>query len=166
MTLINRVSMWERLSKVVGGVCYLLGALWPTVLNYRISPNDAMQQLMMIMIVPWLITGLCLLFPFPSLAVHAAQRKVESVCKKLNAALTATNAAFCSTDYADLYTTHATHMLTNCETTLAELKALVAFVEYEAIFFPTLIHLPAALGTLAHRGDIGIVNIASDIRRC
>jgi len=146
MTLINRVSLWERLSKVVGGVCYLLGLMWPTVLNDRISPYIAMQQLMMIMVVPWLITGFCLLFPFPSLAAHAAQRKVESVCKKLNAALTATNAAFCATDYADLYTTHATHLLTNCETTLVELRSLSVFVEYEAIFFPTLVHLPAALG--------------------
>ena len=117
MTLINRVSVWERLSKVIGGVCYLLGVMWPTVLNEQISPSSAMQQLMMIMMVPWLITGVCLLFPFPSLAAYAAQRKVESVCKKLNAALTATNAAFCATDYADLYTTHATHLLTNCEVT-------------------------------------------------
>ena len=115
MTVINRVSIWERLSKVIGGVCFLLGVMWPTVLNDRISPYAAMQQLMMIMVVPWLITGLCLLLPFPSLAAHAAQRKVESVCRKLNAALTATNAAFCSADYADLYTTHATHLLTNCE---------------------------------------------------
>ena len=146
MTVVNQVSCWDRLPKVVGGLGFVLGMLWFVVHDtggYGVV--TAFKELLMVIVVPWLVVGFTLLFPITSLAVHAAQVKVETTCAKLNAAVTALKGAFVATDYAGLYCTHVQHLLTNCETTLTELKTLQGYVDYEAILFPSLVHFPPAL---------------------
>jgi hypothetical protein len=99
----------------------------------------------MILVLPWLIVGVALFVPVPSLALHAAQAKVltqpiscppvttnkshfqvshcrennhgqvKVVCGKLNTAAAAIGAAFVHTDYAELYCTHATQVGHQCD---------------------------------------------------
>ena len=111
LTWMNRISAWDRLPKVIGGVSMILGVLWPSVSNGYLTGRVAITYIIMIHYIPYLITGITLFFPYISLATYAAQKKVDDVCIKLNSASVALTRAFCATDYVDLYNAQINQLL-------------------------------------------------------
>ena len=109
----NRISAWDRLPKVIGGVSMILGVLWPSVSNGHLTGRVAFTYIIMIHYIPYIITGVTLCFPYVSLATYAAQKKVDDVCTKLNSATVALTRAFCATDYVDLYNAQINQLLLN-----------------------------------------------------
>lgn len=61
------------------------------------------QYIVSLLIIPFVIIGLCLLFPRLSLASYTAQEKVSQICVTLNSATASLVRGFCAADYADLY---------------------------------------------------------------
>lgn len=81
-----------------------LGALWPKLSDGLIIGLAPFQYIVLIVCVPYAITGVTLLFPRLTLASFAAQHKVSTVCATLNSAVSALVRGFCAADHADLYT--------------------------------------------------------------
>ena len=111
LTWMNRISIWDRLPKVIGGVSIILGVLWPNTSEGYLSGGLALRYILMIHIIPYIITGLTLFFPVISLACFAAQNKIENLCEKLNSATLALTRAFCASDYTDLYSAQIQQLL-------------------------------------------------------
>lgn len=82
----------------------MIGALWPKLSLGRIIGLEPFQYTVLIVLVPYTITGLTLLFPRLTLASYAAQEKVSRINTTLNSAVSALVRGFCAADYADLYT--------------------------------------------------------------
>ena len=81
-----------------------LGCLWPTLSDGQISGFTAFYYVVLIVTVPYTITGFTLLFPRLSLASFAAEEKITTICLTLNSAVSALVRGFCAADDADLYT--------------------------------------------------------------
>lgn len=113
LTWMNRISSWDRLPKVIGGVSIILGVLWPSTSSGVLSGAKAFSYIIEIHYIPYIITGLTLFFPYVSLATFAAQKKVDDICNKLNSATVALTRAFCATDYVDLYNAQINQLLLN-----------------------------------------------------
>ena len=87
---------------------FSLGTLWPTLSDGIILGLDPFIYVVLIVCIPYGITGLTLLFPRVSLASYAAEDKVTKICLTLNSAVSALVRGFCAADFADLYTAEVT----------------------------------------------------------
>lgn len=129
LTWMNRISFWDRLPKVIGGVSIILGVLWPSVSSGYLSGVVAFKYIIVIHYIPYIITGITLFFPYVSLATYAAQKKVDDICTKLNSATVALTRAFCATDYVDLYNAQINQLLLNVRScTCASISCIINFV--------------------------------------
>lgn len=82
----------------------VVGTLWPTLSRGVIIGLEPFKYVVLIVCIPYAITGVTLLFPRLTLASFAAEDKVSKICTTLNSAVSALVRGFCAADYADLYT--------------------------------------------------------------
>ena len=68
------------------------------------------QYAVLVFVVPYGITGFCLLFPRLSLASFAAEEKIIKITLSLNSTVSALVRGFCAADFADLYTAEVSQM--------------------------------------------------------
>lgn len=108
-----------------------LGALWPKLSNGLVIGLAPFQYIVLIVCIPYAITGATLLFPRLTLASFAAQHKVSTVCETLNSAVSALVRGFCAADHADLYTAEVSH----CKITLLQSFPSI-FSKSCSLFFP------------------------------
>lgn len=87
----------------------MIGALWPKLSSGTIIGLAPFQYTVLIVCIPYTITGLTLLFPRLTLASYAAQEKVSKINTTLNSAVSALVRGFCAADHADLYTSEVAH---------------------------------------------------------
>lgn len=83
---------------------HLIGTVWPIITEGQIFGIESFRYGILIFIIPWAVTGACLLFPKLTLATFAAEEKVTKISVALNSAVSALVRGFCAADYADLYT--------------------------------------------------------------
>ena len=81
-----------------------IGTVWPIISKDQIFGLDSFRYGILIFIIPWAVTGVCLLFPKLTLATFAADEKVTKISVALNSAVSALVRGFCAADFADLYT--------------------------------------------------------------
>jgi hypothetical protein len=99
----------------------VVGTLWPTLTKGVIIGLEPFRYVVLIVCIPYSITGVTLLLPRLTLASFAAEDKVSKICTTLNSAVSALVRGFCAADYADLYTaevfrnTDAFYILTRCD---------------------------------------------------
>lgn len=104
LTWVYRISLWDRLAQTIGALAILLGAVFPPLLGPSVVGLPTLHFTVAILLIPFAVAGLCLLFPRLSLASYAAQQKVTTLCQTLSSAVSALVKGFCAADFADLYT--------------------------------------------------------------
>ena len=96
---INRCDLWDQRAKVLGGISCLMGSLMPLLTEGHIVGFEAFVMLISLFNVPWLITGVTLIVPYPSLAVVTCGEKAVSVCKGMNKIFHALTQSFCHNEW-------------------------------------------------------------------
>lgn len=101
--------------------------MWPIITKGQIFGIESFRYGILIFIIPWAVTGACLLFPKLTLATFAAEEKVTKISVTLNSAVSALVRGFCAADYADLYTAEVKK---NIQNAIANHSLLLLFILY------------------------------------
>eukprot|EP01039_Chlorochromonas_danica_P009626 gene9626-10641_t len=145
---INRMPKWDRLSIVQGTLSFYLGAVWPTITKGAVTGLKAYRTILALLLIPYLITGISLLFPRPALACYYARFKALLICRKVSHLITAVVKAFLSYDDVDFCFTEFDQYHSEILDDITILKTLSQHVDYERLIFPSLTGMPAALQVL------------------
>lgn len=135
---VNKCSSFEQLSKVIGGLVVVLGGLWSTLTNGQISGFRAFISLVRLVCLPYALTGLTLLLPYPSLATDRAISVCASISTSTTTAMRILVKSFCSTDYTDLYASQLEGCLQDMQVAVSELEQLLPLCECECMVFTSL----------------------------
>lgn len=87
LTYVNRCSAWDHAPKVYACLVILLGTAWPHIPIYECSPSALFVRLLLLIYVPFLITGFALLIPYPSFAISKVDASVSDIARSLSAIL-------------------------------------------------------------------------------
>eukprot|EP01034_Spumella_vulgaris_P023668 gene23668-29910_t len=129
----------------MAGLGVLMAGLWPNATNGLYTGLDGFKYSISIILVPYLITGLTLLFPFPASAVYTARSKVIIICRKLSLMVSTLITAFNTYEYIDLCCAEFEQLLGEVQNDADELRVLTRLTKSEKIVFLNIVHLPEAL---------------------
>lgn len=143
---VDRCSAFQPLSRVLTLVAVILGAVFPSMSNNQVIGIKSFITLLMIMYIPFAVIGFTLLFPFPSLAADAAKKSVGNICKYVDRIVRTQAKAYCNIDLREFYLSDVENIIDEFLYPEIELlEELIPFIEYEAIVFPSLVHLAPSL---------------------
>lgn len=145
---IGRMPGWDRLAIVLGTLSFMLGAVWPNLTLGKVTGIKSYYTVMAIQFIPYLITGISLLFPRPALATYHARFQALLICRKLSHMITAVIKSFLSYDDMDVCCAEFDQYHTEIIADLATLKTLTRHVDYERLIFPSISGMPPALQLL------------------
>ena len=160
ITTINRVSYWDHLTKVIASLTLVLGTLRPHLGGY--GGSELLRELIALIIIPFAITGITLLIPFPSLAANTARSLCVNICKDLQDSIELINKIFDTIDSFELYAVKLDHLFKDIDGGLNELKVLHTFISNEVILFRRSKHLNTILPIFIDR----TTQAANEIQNC
>jgi hypothetical protein len=142
LVAVNKCSVWDRLCKVLGGLCIIVAALFPILSHWKYSLHNLIVMIMLMNLIPSFAAGVGLLVaPYPALAFGLVQTKITKICRKFSAALFALTRSFCSSDHVDMLNTEVEFLLTEVEGILDELDPLLRYAAIESAFLGSLTDL-------------------------
>lgn len=145
ITWANQCSIWDNLSKVIASLCIILGALWPTLTDGDISGAISFASILALVNVPFFITGLTLLFPYPAVSLYKATARVLVTTKKFSLMTWKMITAFNRPELTDLCCAEFDELVSETHDDVRELKLLARYAESERIIFPGFSCLPEVL---------------------
>ena len=157
---INRVSYWDHLTKVIASLTLVLGTLRPYISGY--GGSELLKELLALIIIPFAITGVTLLVPWPSLAANSARSLCVNICDDLKESLDLIHKTFDIIDSFELYAVKLDHLLKDIDAGLNELKVLHTFISNEVILFRRSKHLNTILPIFIDR----TTQAANEIQNC
>ena len=145
LTIINRVSLWDRYSKVLGSITCFLAAMLPNVWsgrNIEVTGSNSMEAIMLMVFVPVLLTGFAILFPIPGLASKKAIKVICKLNKDVNAVTSNLVQAFYDLDMIEVYLTQNEVLFQKIETSIETLTLLSRLSHFEnyILFIGSLSH--------------------------
>lgn len=146
LSWINRIPHWDRLSMVIGSLALILGSVLPNISKQPMTSLKTFELLLGLLIIPYLITGLAILFPKPGLAIYAAKDNIHKTNSLFRKALQCALLAFSKPNHVDLLTIECDEIIQEIRTKqLPELSALVTNISYECIIFHQVNKMPIAI---------------------
>jgi hypothetical protein len=141
-------------------IILVLGALRPHISGY--GGSSLLKELLALIIVPFGITGITLLIPFPSLASNSARLLCAHVCDDLKESLELIQKTFHRIDSYELYAVKLEYLFKDIENALNELKVLNTYISNESIVFRKSNHLNTILPIFIE----GTVRASNELQNC
>ena len=163
LTILNKVSTWERLAKVVGALSCLIAAIYPNVTKGTTYGIVSFPLILLMMFIPFVITGIILIFPFPKLATVQAKRLLVEVCDHINQIIDDLTLSVLSLDSIDLYTTDAEYLFSEVEQRIEALVPLCGFALWEKTILPRSA-FPEALAVFTATADKIVLDLRATHR--
>lgn len=154
LVIINRVTVWERISRVVATLTCFLGAftLQSIVIdddgNRRTGGELTMQVVVLLMFVPYTITAVCLLIPIPGLALVSGCRKSRRVLLNLRTIVANVLHSFHDIDSVDVLVTEADILIAETRPVVEYIATNSRYGANESLLIPAG-DLPAFLKTFS-----------------
>lgn len=136
---------WDRVTVILGSLSLLLAAVWPTLTDGAVTGWKSFGIVLALVNIPYLVTGVSLLFPRPALAIYTARFQALIVCQRLSNLITAVIKAFLSFDDMDICTTEFDEFYSAVVADVAVLKQLTVHVDHERLLFVAAHDMPASL---------------------
>lgn len=156
LVIVNKPVFTEQLSRVIASLSVVLGSLWPYISPF--TGSEALGNLLALILVPFLISGLLLLCPL-SLAVHEGQEKARVVLRKLRLAIVQVITSFTHLNEMEFLGSKTDHLLSQSTRILSELALLVSYGESEVFFFCSLAEKIKSLSKLVQFGQLTVVEL-------
>ena len=141
-------------------IILVLGALRPHISGY--GGSSLLLELLALIIVPFGITGITLLIPFPSLASNSARLLCAHVCDDLKESLELIQKTFHRIDSYELYAVKLEYLFKDIENALNELKVLNTYISNESIVFRKSNHLNTILPIFIE----GTIRVSNELQNC
>jgi hypothetical protein len=154
---INHTSLLDQFGKVICGLGFIICALTQSQYGYW----KTVFGIIVVIVVPFLITGFTLLFPFPMTTHNKCKDMIDIICRKLTKCIELQLCAFGSYDESDIYISQCNHELGHIEILLESLNQLKIYIEYEEILFPSLHGMSKYLGAFVVSGKKIVCEIRS-----
>jgi hypothetical protein len=135
MVWINSLAGWDRLTKVMATLALILGTVFPLITKNTVYGLHAYRDILALINVPFIITGVTLLFPKPALAIYEIQSNIVFTTRKLSLMTKSIIKAFLSYDYIDLHIAEFNQLLSELSTDMTQLKQLHGYLINEEYIF-------------------------------
>lgn len=143
LLVVNRISSWDHLSKVIASLTLVLGTLQPRLHGY--GGSQLLRELIALIVIPFGITGVSLLLPYISLASNNARFLCIHICDDLKESLELTQKTFNKIDQSELFSVKLDHLFKEIEVGLSELKVLHSYIANECMIFRKSCHMNTIL---------------------
>ena len=152
LLIINRVTVWERISRVVATLtCFLAAFTSQAIISddeSRTKGELTMQVVVLLMFVPYSITAFCILIPYPGLALISGCRKSRRVLLNLRKVVSNVIHSFHDIDCIDVLITEADILISETRPVIEYIANTSRYGANESLLIPSG-DLPAFLKTFS-----------------
>lgn len=145
---INRSTYLDQFGKVIAGLCFMVAVLSPSIIQDDISLWKTICNYVGMCVMPYLITGLTLLFPFPKLTNNKIKDILHLVLEKVIKSVELLIDAYYYSERADIFLSQSHILITEIETLIDSLDKLIVHVQNESVIFYSLKSMPALLKSI------------------
>ena len=134
LTIINRISVWDRYSKILGTLSCFIITLLPNLLmitQIEINVANSIETGLLIVVVPIIITGLAIMFPVPGTASKKSVQVMIQLNKNATLVLTNLIQAFYDLDVIEIYLTQNEVLFQDIDSSVELLSSLYRLSKYE-----------------------------------
>jgi hypothetical protein len=135
---LGKCILLTPIGKTFGGVIFVLGALYPTVTEGETTGIPLLITIILTANIPYLLTGLTLLFPFPRFSYSPSQQAIELLSDRYSRLLCDYVDGYCNSEESDLFLSLAQGHLNEAKQLLQSLIDLSVNLETECYLFPDL----------------------------
>lgn len=159
LVLFNRNMYWDHLTKVISSLLLVLGTLRPHISGY--GGLSLLKELLALVIIPFLITGITLMVPYPSLACNTARLSAAHICDDFQESIELIEKTFNSIDSFELFAVKLEHLFKDIELSIKELNIMKIYINNEALIFRRANHLNTILSIFIDRSKQTLNEIQS-----
>jgi hypothetical protein len=135
---IGKCEIWNPTAKTWGGVVFILCALYPTIAQGTLSTYEIVIGVLLTANIPFLLTGLTLLFPYPRFSHIQCQQSLELLSDRFSRILCDYVDAYCNSEESDLFLSVAKGHILEAKKLLQLITELSLNIETESYLFPRL----------------------------
>jgi hypothetical protein len=135
---IGKCSVWSPAAKTWGGIVFILCALSPTTSQGTVSTYEIVLGVLLTTNIPFLLTGLTLLFPYPRFSHNQCQQSLELLSDRFSRILCDYVDAYCNSEESDLFLSVAKSHILEAKKLLQLITELSLNIDTESYLFPLL----------------------------